>query len=351
MSKVFQVLEGANNPHTLSLPLSATANDLRGVVQYLRKRPEGVTWGEATDAIKRHVFEPAKINAYISLGVVARSGDRLKLDSLGWQLARALEPELRAFRVMLDQTEPYRTVLNWAHQQEVEVLTHTEVASYWHDFCPEVLGINTTQMIESGVGCFFQLCQAAALGTHIMGKKGQPTRLRLDRDELMSFLVLNQSPEEESHGPARAVASSNEAMQVYVSASTTAQKIARQVQTALDLADINCVVVERPAANSMFVSQGKEMRSCDAGIIILTQEDRNTEQCGLKSGLRIEIGAAHVLYDERLILLCDASLRELEDFHRLRVCEIEEGNLTLDAGARVTQMMKEFRRSRELSPR
>jgi hypothetical protein len=42
-------------------------------------------------------------------------------------------------------------------------------------------------MVESKVVCFFQPCQAAGLGTQVIGKKGQPTRLRLDREELEGF--------------------------------------------------------------------------------------------------------------------------------------------------------------------
>lgn len=364
MSQVLQVLERTSNHQAMMLPASATANDLRGVVQYLRKRPEGVTLGEAVDAIKKQVFEPAKISAYIALGLVAQSGDRLKLDTLGWEMARALEPEARVFRAVLDQTEAYRAVLDWAHQQKHDFLIHPDVARYWCDYYPEALGINTSKMIESNVICFFQLCQAAALGTHIVGKKGQPTRLRLDRDELLTFLTIDPASEIERaseqtltnlNRPERMRifkeegssdnAHTLEAMRVYISTGSNTE-LARQAQVALSLADIECRIVERWETASALLPSSDVMRHCDAGIIIVTAEDcRPTSdvECSLKESLRIEIGAAHVLYGDRLILLWDATLTAPEDLRNLSLCTFEEGNLTWDAGVRLAQSVKAFR--------
>src|SRR5205085_10456988 len=171
------------------LPLLATANDVRGVVQYLRKRPEGVTLSEAIDAIKKQVFEPAKIAAYEALNLIEQEGNLLKLTPLGWDLARSLEPETRAFCAILGRIEPYHSALVWAQRRQLDYLIHPDVAAYWREHHPQVLGINTPKMIEANVGCFFQLCQAAALGTNIIGKKGQPTRLRFDREALAAYVL------------------------------------------------------------------------------------------------------------------------------------------------------------------
>jgi hypothetical protein len=266
---------------------------------------------------------------------------------------------------VLDQTEAYRAVLDWAHQQKHDFLIHPDVARYWYDYYPEALGINTSKMIESNVVCFFQLCQAAALGTHIVGKKGQPTRLRLDRDELLNFLTVDlpteieRAPEQTLTSPNRPErmrifreqgssdeAHAQEAMRVYVSTGSETE-MAQRVQAALGLADIECQIVERRETNSALVASSDLMRRCDAGIIIVTEEDcRPTgtgAACSLKESLRIEIGAAHVLYGDRLILLWDSRLTAPEDLCNLNLCAFEQGNLTWDAGVRLTQSVKAFR--------
>ena len=105
-------------------------------------------------------------------------------------------------------------------------------------------------------------------------------------------------------------------------------------------------IVERWETGLTLVASSDAMRRCDAGIIIVTQEDcrqLNADGCSLKENLRIEIGAAHVLYSERLILLWDSRLNAPEDLRNLSLCTFEEGNLTWDAGVRLTQSVKGFR--------
>src|SRR5918911_3272264 len=100
----FQLVAGAGVPEeapggeaTNALPLLATAADVRAVVQYLRKRPGGVTLNEALDAIKKQVFEPRKVIAYETLGLIERRADRLKLTPLGHELGRKLQPVTQVF--------------------------------------------------------------------------------------------------------------------------------------------------------------------------------------------------------------------------------------------------------------
>src|SRR5438874_5791842 len=112
----FQLVAGAVAPETVArpepaaLPLLATAADVRGVVQYLRKKPGGVSINEALDAIKKQVFDPRKVHAYEALGLVLRQGERLELSPLGHELGRRLAPVTQGFRTLLDSQAPYRAV-------------------------------------------------------------------------------------------------------------------------------------------------------------------------------------------------------------------------------------------------
>ena len=79
-----------NESQKATLPLLATANDLRELIRYLKKHPDGVTIVEALGEVKKRILDPRKISAYEAWGVVDRQGDWLKLSELGWEFSRKL---------------------------------------------------------------------------------------------------------------------------------------------------------------------------------------------------------------------------------------------------------------------
>ncbi|HVF88153.1 MAG TPA: hypothetical protein VM866_11210 [Pyrinomonadaceae bacterium] len=381
MRQQFQVLPGLNGPPaaavTSSLPLLATANDVRGVVHYLRKKPDGVTLGEAVDAIKKQAFEPGKLATYELLGITVRNGDRFKLSKFGWEMARRLEPEAQAFLALLNNVEPYRAILQWARRKQLGVITHPEVAAQWREHYPEALGISTPKMIEGHVVCFFQLCQAAALGTHVIGKKGQPTRLRLDLDELpaygrgMSIAELRAAPAEQfdegagksdskaaAPNSARACATELALAQltpahaprvsrVFVSCGRDAAEFAERIRVTLDFADIECHVVARENQDASMITPGaaEVMRRCEAGIIIVGQDDCVKDCAGDYApvqSLQIEIGAAAVIYDRRVLLVWDSPIPVPANLTSLPCCEYERDGLSWETGMEIMKAVKRF---------
>ena len=48
---------------------------------------------------------------------MSKDDDRLKLTSLGWEMARNPDHERDVFRQILDSVVPYRSVLEWMHHQ------------------------------------------------------------------------------------------------------------------------------------------------------------------------------------------------------------------------------------------
>jgi hypothetical protein len=315
------------------LPLSATDNDVRVLVWYLRKRPGGVTPGEAASAVKKQLFEPAKIAAYESLGLVVRCGDRLKLDAHGRELAQALAPEMRLFRAMLERVEPYRAMLEAAHGQRLDFLPHGEVASFWREHHPAALGIYTPKMVESSVTCFFQICQAAGLGTYIFGKKGQPTRLRLDQEEVLDFLSAD-APARAEGGPEPAAG----AAPAFISFGRGATATAARVRSLLQLADIEAVMSERAAGGPLLLPSAEAMRRCRAAVFIVT--------AGLEEILRAEIAAAHLLYQGRLAFLWEEGVPAPEGLKGLDHFVLARGDLAWDEGVRLARAMKELTRRR-----
>src|SRR6266403_967466 len=58
------------------LPTLATANDVRELVQYLKRRPEGINLFDVPQPSKKRTFCKPKIAAYESWGLVEKKGDR-----------------------------------------------------------------------------------------------------------------------------------------------------------------------------------------------------------------------------------------------------------------------------------
>ena len=370
MRQLLRVLDRTAGHQEVSLPLLATASDVRGVVQYLKKKASGVTIGEAVNAIKKQVFDPRKVIAYESLGIIQRAGDRLTLSPLGWELARQLEPETEVFRAMLNNIEPYRSVLEWSYHQKTEVLLRNDVAAYWRERYPQAMAAGAETTVESNVICFFQLCQAAALGTHIIGTKGQPTRLRVDRAELQSYLktvqvhyskdgygegfkgeterkeatMISPDGDLQTGAPTPHIP---EKVRVLISRGKD-EEIANRVQAALDLADFESQIVEREAADTAPIpsSAFQAMRQCYAGIIVVTGDDFREDQAGeyvLKESVQVEIWAAYALYDRRVVLLWDKRAPVPTNLQSLCYYTYEGVDLTWSAGVQLVKAIKNFK--------
>ncbi len=360
MKPMLQILNGAKNLPQTTLPLLATANDIRGVAHYLKNKIAGATIGEAMNGIKKQALDPRKIAAYESLGIIVKSGDRLRLSSTGRQLARSMEPEAQAFRTILDHIEPYHALLDRVYRQKLDVIVHTDAAAFWSENYPEISGARDEKTMEGYLICFFQLCQAAALGTHIIGKKGQPTRLRVEREELLVYLKANAqnlptSSEEISLEemedldriePLRQPLT--EKMRVFISRGADAN-VLPQVRTALGLVDIESEVsMRKNAEDTTPLPRGvvESMRRCDAGIIVIAKNDCREQcpgECALDSSLQIEIAATFALYDRRVLLLCEKGTTVPAKLKGLSYCEYEGSDLSWDAGVQLIKAIKGFK--------
>lgn len=354
-----------------ALPALATASDIREVVQFLKKKPAGVTIVEAMDDVKKRAFDPRKVTAYEFWGIVVRDGDRLKLSGLGWEFAQKLEPEAGVYRQVLNNTAPYRTVLEWIDRQGIELVTHTSVAAYWQEHHREAIEQNSEKNLEGNVVSFFHLCQAAELGTMTIGKRGQPARLRLDREELHTYLEAKtpSSPGESivedvfkrTEKPAAAAptveprrrgqyvpAETPEQLCVFISCGRSI-KLIKQIQETLELTDIESRVAARTGDETVLIEDCilQAMRQCNAGLFVVSREDcrkNNTESPALDENLLIEIGAAFVLYDRRVVLLWDKQILLPANLKGVRYCEFEGDELSWDTGMQLMKVIKGFKR-------
>lgn len=349
---------------SLTLPILTTAGDVREVVQYLRKKPAGVSVVEALDDVRKRVFEPRKIAAYEFWGIVKRQGDRLQLSQLGWEFARKLAPEAEAYRAVLDQTVPYRAALEWMHEEHHDLITYVQVAAYWQKFYPSGMDHNL-KLIESSVVCFFHLCQAAEIGTMTIGKRGQPARLRVERDELAAF-VKGRGADSTTHAglniaaetglssfatspraPVETRAATRSEQEHFLILYRRAAPLVSQLQDTLELLDIESRAIVRNETDTLPMSEEmfQAMRQCTAALVVVSPEDFCEDGGGgktLKQNILIEINSAFVLYDRRVVLIWNCRMPVPGALSSLQHVSLGGDELTWDAGVQLMQFVKMF---------
>lgn len=351
-----------------ALPLSATINDIRALVKYLKKKPQGASIGGMTDVIKKQIFEQSKISAYELLGIIEEAEERITLSPWGLKLAESFENEAEIFRLLMSRIERYRKLLQWAIDQQLDALLHSDVVTYFGFEYPDRSATSQdAQMINNVIVCLFQVCQAAGLGTHIIGKKGQPTRLRLDRDAVLDF--IKNSPDmgkmessvqvskckvtlEKRHKFAYTESGKSNNLtvgaphkpRVFVSVEED-QEIARRIRYTFELADLECQFAVKNPSETIFELPSPElMRDCHAAVIIITKDDIHLSPSGkplLKEEKQVEIGAAYILYENMITLLWSDFVEIPDNLHALKHYHFTEDELSWETCIKLAKEIKE----------
>ena len=120
-------------------------------------------------------------------------------------------------------------------------------------------------------------------------------------------------------------------------------KVLDQVKQLLELADVaHEVVVEQESAAIPVPDKVFEaMRRSDAAIICVTADrDQETEErYEVNPNVLIEIGAAYVCFDRRLVLLWDRRVKVPSNLQGLYRCEFEGDELSWEAGTRLQKAL------------
>ena len=90
------------------------------------------------------------------------------------------------------------------------------------------------------------------------------------------------------------------------------------------------------------------MRRCNAGIInVSADEPKQLEngRYGINWNVLIEIGAAFVLYEQRVVLVVDKRVDLPSNLQGLYKCEYQGDELSWEAGLRLQKAITEFRTS------
>ena len=128
------------------------------------------------------------------------------------------------------------------------------------------------------------------------------------------------------------------------------KRILEQVKTMLEFGKYDYEVAVETETTAIPVPQKiqEAMRRCNAGIIIVSadeQERLEDNRYGINSNVLIEIGAAFVLYDRRVVLLVDKRVDLPSNLQGIYKCEYKGDELSWEAGLNLQKAITEFRAS------
>jgi hypothetical protein len=348
-----------------------TSDDVKGIAGYLRNKPTGATLA-AKAALGAPALDGRKLSAYQAWQIVQKDGERLKLTAQGWELARKSKPEQIIFREVIDSVPAYRSALEWAFHQRMDSVTNVDVAAHWHEHHGDAVGTDNENTIKDQAVCFFRLCEGAQLGEMVVGRRGQPTRFTFSREELSKYIEAGPSEPPWVEPPvvsieaalAETPAEPNAVIEVSPAKRTDAERpsddlrvfishgknveLVEQVETMLGLADIasEVAVKEETAAIPVPDKVFNAMKRCSAAIIVVSVDEGHKDATGnytINENVLIEIGAAFVLYDKRVVLLWDRRLQVPSNLQGLYRCEFEGNDLNWGAGMKLMKAIKGFR--------
>lgn len=294
---------------------------------------------QAMDGLRKRIFDARKVSAYEFWKIVLRNGDRLKLSPLGWELAKCLTPEADIYRTVLRNTTAYHGGLKWIKEQDLELVTHVDIGEFWREHHSCALQSDNDEQLEAHAASFFHVCHAAEVGTLTVGRKGQPTRLNIYSRELESYLNGNGRVESTTCSPSTTIksmivaGSTNPGVSRVFVSHDQKPVLMNQITNALELADLQCETLDRSRDTIETVLAA--LKRCEAGVIVITEES-------IDDLLLIQIGAALVHFERRLLFLVKKGLSLPVDINGVSRCEIDD-ELTWDTGLELVRSLKRFR--------
>lgn len=299
-----------------NLPVLATSNDVREVVRFLMDKTKGLSIAESLNFEPKRVFESRKMFAYEYWGITKRLGEKILLTDLGNKLAEIITLEATIFCELLKQTPLYYEALKVIFSEKKKMITQLEITEIWNKISEDVsFDFSNNKSLEGVASSFFSLCQSAGLGIFTIGKRGQPARLKVDSDALRKFIEFSKSSKIEMEKIFVSETIKTETLlkinRVFVSRKTNLET-KNNLHLALQLADFQVVTLGDDSTDNQVLSLHIQlMKSCQAGIIIIGEEDCyfNCEnETEIKQNCLNELILARAIFDESFIGIWDSVL-------------------------------------------
>ena len=358
------------------LPVMGSSEDVNAIVDYLKTKATGVSLGEAKATIAPSHLDDRKISAYVAWDLITYEGSVLKLTELGRRFGRAsTDNRSDLFGEIILNSRAYRIAAEWIFHNNFDAITAVDLAAHWLSHIPDELGTKSEKSIREQVTTLFKIAEAAGLGSYVIGRRQQPTRLEVQRDalgQLIAQLGLESRPDSaepiavppvtEEHALQAEVAAEvrketerpvleeqlPERLQVFIAHSKNVE-ILEQVKTMLELAHLEFEVAEEEESTAIPVPDKvlSAMRRSNAAVICVTADNESKVEDGsfsVNQNVLIEIGAAFVLYDKRVVLVWDKRLPVPSNLQGLYRCEFEGDELSWSAGVKLMKAVNMFKK-------
>ena len=358
----------------MPLPVMIGAEDIDRWTSYLRTKPTGATVKEAEGILGKPTTDGRKVSALIAWGILHREGDKVTLTSEGRNYAMSEDNgKVRVLRGIVPKFPPYLGTVEWVAHNNIATVTSADVVARWIEYYRGDVGSENENSLNRMAVCFFYLLEGAHLGSLTIGRHGMQTRFDFDlqvakdlvgnRDEPEADVSLeagslqegldesqstpsNSGPFEDSESP---ITPLDEIRQVFVGHGRNAQ-ILEQVKELLTYGRFEPVVAEEEESTAVPVPRKvlNAMRRSQAGVINVSADEQLTDSDGksryaINQNVLTEIGAAFVLYDERVVLLTDRRVELPSNLQGIYRCEYEGDSLDFDATMRLLKALNNFR--------
>lgn len=362
------------------LPIITTMDDLTVLVSFLKTKINGASLKDTESVVGKQYIDGRKLSGLQAWGFISKDNDHINLTQLGWEFSRGSEGERgKLITEVIRATTPYSSVLEWAHFQNLDTLTTVDVGSRWIQFNKDQLGTENETTINNNAVCFFHAAQGAGLGKLVVGRRGQPTRLELDKDAVSAFLEhyrreqvtnddeLKSSGQEEDPGflelpnpdptdqkttdstaPQAPINDGQpKAVKVFVGHSTNA-KILEQIRTILAFGNFEVIIAEDEETTAVPVPEKvmDAMHRCQAAIMNISADtpmNGDGAEYAINDNVLIEVGAAFVLYNKNVILLVDDRVTLPSNLAGLYECRYHGDSLDFDSTMKLQQALINFR--------
>jgi hypothetical protein len=352
---IAQALSPVAKMRKTTLPTAATTvNDLRNLVRFLKQKQDGISPLEITDIFRRRLFEPCKLAAYKTWGIISDDFDLICLSPIGWKIAESLSAEARQYRAILHSIAPYESGLEWISASGSSLITYIEVKKFWNENFADSFPGRNEKTAEDCVTSFFHLCHAADLGIASVGRKGQPTRFSVDEAALGEFLLPSyrnghQNPITKSNGHHRSYLTpvalqTQETTRLIVSCGPDPE-LPPSVREVLEITDFQYEVqIREEGCLLLSESNRTKMHSCRAALIVAGETNLVLSNGSYRFDDRLmsEIIASYALFEARVLLIWTGGKSTQIPFAELEVVHVPN-KLDWETGLALGKRINKFK--------
>lgn len=339
----------------MSLPIRTTIEDLQALCSYLVTKPTGATLKEIKAVVDKKHLDLRKLAAMKDWQLIDEVDGKFKITDKGREYIKSDAGKVQVLSAVLRNTAPYLAIVERVAHKHEDTLTATEVAAHWHDhFKGEVGG--TDSMLNTQAVVFFQVAAGAALGTLIIGRKGQPTRFSFNMEAVTAFVSGTTTPQPEVIETTKTEPEAGEEPSTPEDRSTQAttpaqllgqsifiahgkdKKPLEQLKKILDQFRIPYrVAVEEPSLGRPISGKVRDiMKACNCAILIFSADEEFKDKDGNaiwrpSENVVHELGATAFLYDNRIVIMKEEGVKFPTNFRDIGYISYDKDQLDAKA--------------------